>query len=204
MIEVPILEIRTFDVVVLMIVGALLEVVTKGILIGVKSKSQTERKADAKLHQLNFEAAKTRSLGPSAFVETSKLERQILTKEREIAKIAESRKDRSNRINGFIGRFGYLIYIVVFVSYYGLNVLSIDGTRVGDAAMIAMSSEEEKERATAFLQGFLFPLSYIGIGMRLARFGLPTPGFGALLVLWSAQTTVGKLIDGIEVLILNT
>jgi hypothetical protein len=60
----------------------------------------------------------------------------------------------------------------------------------------------EEDRALGFLQGFLFPLSYVGMGMKVARYGLHKAGMGALVVLWSSQVTAGKIIDGIEALIL--
>ena len=53
-----------------------------------KSKSSTERTLEQQLVQLNFETAQKRRLGPSAFVETSKLERQVLSKEKELAKLS--------------------------------------------------------------------------------------------------------------------
>jgi hypothetical protein len=64
-----------------------------------------------------------------------------------------------------------------------------------------LSQDEAKERASSYLQALLFPISYIGVGMRVSRFGLSAPGFGALVVLWSAQVTTAKIMDGIEWLI---
>lgn len=201
MIKVPILEIRTFDVWVLLLAGAVMEVVTKSLSIGVKVKSSGERSAEAQLEILNVETTKKRRLGPSAFVETSKLERKVLAKEKEIAEMAELRKKRTDNVAKWVKRFSFTIYALVFAFYYGHCILSIDGTRVGDEETILMSNDEEKERAISFLQGFLFPVSYIGVGMRVARLGLPAPGFGPLLVLWSAQVTIGNLMDGCEFLI---
>eukprot|EP00546_Thalassionema_frauenfeldii_P010638 CAMPEP_0178920064 /NCGR_PEP_ID=MMETSP0786-20121207/14793_1 /TAXON_ID=186022 /ORGANISM="Thalassionema frauenfeldii, Strain CCMP 1798" /LENGTH=101 /DNA_ID=CAMNT_0020594081 /DNA_START=146 /DNA_END=448 /DNA_ORIENTATION=+ len=98
MIKVPILEIRTFDVWVLLLAGAVTEVVTKSLSIGVKVKSLAERSAEAQLQILNVETTKKRRLGPSAFVETSKLERKVLAKEKEIAEMAELRKRRTDNV----------------------------------------------------------------------------------------------------------
>mmetsp|Transcript_18966 Transcript_18966/g.28115 ORF Transcript_18966/g.28115 Transcript_18966/m.28115 type:complete len:202 (+) Transcript_18966:130-735(+) len=201
MIKIPILEIRTFDIWVLLLVGTVMEVLTKSLYIGVKLKSSAERSAEAQMHVLNDELAKKRRLGPSAFVETSKLERKVLAKEKQISEMVDARKRRTEKIAKFVKQFSFTIYAVVFAFYYGHSILSIDGTRVGDETTIVMSNDEEKGRAIGFLQGFLFPLSYIGLGMRVARFGLPTPGFGPLLVLWGAQVTVGNLMDGFEFLI---
>jgi hypothetical protein len=198
MIAVPLLEVRTLDICALLLAGVLLELFTKGLVMRSKAKSSKERKAEKELFALNFEAAQKRRLGPSAFVETSKLERQVLAKEKDVATFAEQRKVQSERIAKLVKNASLVIYALVFFTYYSLSVLSIDGTRVGDVNSIVTTEKEEHERATAFLQGFLFPISYVGLGIKVARFGLPTPGFGALLVLWSSQVTTGTIMDGVE------
>ena len=87
--------------------------------------------------------------------------------------------------------------------YYTIPVLAIDGITANLAQDLDQGMvRSESEQATAYLQGFLFPLSYVGVGMRVARFGLSRPGIGALVVLWSSQTTVGKVLDGLEALLL--
>lgn len=198
MIAVPLLEVRTLDICALLLAGVLLELVTKGLVMRTKAKSSKEKRSEKELFALNFEAAQKRRLGPSAFVETSKLERQVLSKEKEVTTLVEQRKVKAVRIAKLVRNASLVIYALVFFSYYSLSVLSIDGTRVGDMDSIVTTEKEEHERATAFLQGFLFPISYVGIGIKVARFGLPTPGFGALLVLWSSQVTTGTIMDGVE------
>ena len=64
-----------------------------------------------------------------------------------------------------------------------------------------------EERAAALFRGVLFPISYVGFGMRFLRLGLPAAKHAAasircLVVLWLAQTTVGKLINCLELLLL--
>lgn len=87
------------------------------------------------------------------------------------------------------------IAAVVFVLYYGVALFTIESGRnhLGDY----------QEPAT-FLQRMLFPISYLGIGVRMARWGMVAEqaetSIGALVVLWSAQTTVGKLMDGFDAL----
>ena len=84
---IPLLEIRPFDIWFLLALGAIVEVLSRGLSYMTKSKSSTERTLEQQLVQLNFETAQKRRLGPSAFVETSKLERQVLSKEKELAKL---------------------------------------------------------------------------------------------------------------------
>jgi len=202
MISIPLLEIRTLDLWALLLGGVLLECISRGLVMVVKAKSSSEKRTAMDLFQLQFETAQKRRLGPSAFVETSKLERQVLAKEKALEEMIAVRKSRTERISKLVKNASLSFYGLVFVLYYSYSILSIDGTRLpGKDDGIVRTREEDAELATAFVQGLLFPLSYVGIGMRIARWGLPAPGFGALLVLWSAQVTTGKLIDGIELLV---
>ena len=56
--------------------------------------------------------------------------------------------------------------------------------------------------AASFWKGALFPLSYIGLGMKLSRFGLEkkVSSTGALVVFWSAQALVGNVYECLEAL----
>jgi hypothetical protein len=67
-----------------------------------------------------------------------------------------------------------------------------------------MTEAEGKDAAMAAFKTFLFPLSYVGVGIKLSQFGLTNPhsSLGALLVFWSAQMTVAKIMDGVEALML--
>ena len=201
MISIPLLEIRTLDIAVLLLVGFVWEAATRIILATVCAKSQAEQLADADLLQLQYVTAQKRRLGPPAFVETSKLERQVLAKEKALEEMVTIRNTRTTRIQKFVKNANLALYAFVFVLYYNLSVLSIDGTRVVAKDEIVRTPLEETELATSFMQGLLFPISFFGIGMRIARFGLPTPGFGALLVLWSSQVTVARIVDGLELLL---
>jgi hypothetical protein len=161
--------------------------------MAVKAKSSTEKRTAMDLFQLQFETAQKRRLGPSAFVETSKLERQVLAKEKALEEMIAVRKSRTERISKVMKNATMSFYGLVFVLYYSYSILSVDGTRLpGKDDGIVRTREEDAELATAFVQGLLFPLSYVGIGMRIARWGLPAPGFGALLVLWSAASYSGE------------
>jgi hypothetical protein len=60
------------------------------------------------------------------------------------------------------------------------------------------------EVAAAYTQAMLFPISYFGFGIRVAKFGLSNASaIPALLVMWSAQETISKIMDGVEALMLS-
>ena len=111
-------------------------------------------------------------------------------------------------------RSGIAFNIIIFILYYSIPVLLVNGANVTPSGImnnlvsglsvmeIPTIFHDEEENAAGFLQAFLFPISYVGIGMKIARFGLPKAAIGAMLVMWSAQVTVGKLMDGIEAMLL--
>ena len=201
MFVIPILEIRTIDIALLLLVGFAWEAATRILIATFRSKSRQEKLGDEQLMQLQYEASLKRRLGPSAFVETSKLERQILAKEKALEQLVTARNERTTRISKFVRNANMSLYGLVFVLYYNLSILSIDGTQLGAKDEIIRTPQEEKELAASFMQGLLFPISFVGLGMRVARFGLPTPGFGPLVILWSSQVTMAKIMDGVELLL---
>lgn len=198
---IPVLEIRPIDMVVLLIGGAVLEVLTKALLISGRKKSSTQKALEKELLLLQFETAKKRRLGPPAFVETSKLERKCLQKEKEIATLQEARTARTQVYQKLVKNVSLTVYLLIFILYYGIPMVSLDGNQV-DSDDLASTSEE---RARGFLNGLLFPISYIGIGVKIAKIGFPSEqvGIGALVVLWSSQATVGKLLDVVEAVLLQ-
>lgn len=203
---IPLEEVRPLDIWVLLGVGACYEVMTRTMAYLAKSKSKHERGSEQELRTLRFETAKKRRLGPSAFVETSKLERSVLAKEKELAKQQEARKIQSTRIQQIIRNFGLALYAFVFMIYYGIPLLVIDGMGVSSTTNSDLETElleSSDKRAAAFLRAILFPISYVGIGLKFARLGVENPAssIGALVVLWSGQVTVGKIIDCIEMLL---
>jgi hypothetical protein len=89
---------------------------------------------------------------------------------------------------------------LIFFLYYSIPILSIGA---GPPVPNAIGTFESPRAYTGRL---LFPLSYAGMGIRLSRFGMMPEhaevSIGALVVLWSAQVTVGKLMDGLDALVL--
>mmetsp|Transcript_18932 Transcript_18932/g.22622 ORF Transcript_18932/g.22622 Transcript_18932/m.22622 type:complete len:116 (-) Transcript_18932:76-423(-) len=111
-----------------------------------------------------------------------------------------------------VTNLGRVLNVILFFSYYGIPLLNVDGFRltVDHPAMEADGSRgggEEVDLAMAgsYLNGILFPLSYVGAGMRLSRFGLQdkASSVAALIVYWSAQVMVGKTYECVETLMLR-
>jgi hypothetical protein len=138
--------------------------------------------------------------GFSAFVETSKLERQVLAEEKAMSQIYQDRKAQLTVIKKLFKNIGLALSFVIFFVYYGIPVVTMDGSLIETNEIL--SAEGASLKGAAFTKAFMFPISYVGLGMRLSRWGLENPSnsIGALLVLWSAQTTVGKIMDGVEAL----
>jgi hypothetical protein len=85
-------HIRVNDVWLLLAVGTLYEVGCRLFLLMSRMKSHSLRRKEAELSLLQMETDQKRKLGPQAFVETSKLERQVLARELELQKIYANRK----------------------------------------------------------------------------------------------------------------
>lgn len=149
--------------------------------------------------------------GPSAFVETSKLERKVLSLEKTLKDEDEVRKTNVQKMEKTWKRLSYVVSGIIFLIYYGIPVLTIDGVRIplvnpdlvaglGEEAAAAESGVDVVH-ATAFMKGIMFPLSYVGMGMKISKLGLGDIkhcSTGALVVFWSAQVMTGKLFDCFE------
>lgn len=86
-------KIRVNDIWFLLAIGAVYELGCRlYVLFLVKMKPNALLKKEHDLKQLTIRTNNARKLGPSAFVETSKLERQVLSFEKELNSIYEHRK----------------------------------------------------------------------------------------------------------------
>ncbi len=86
-------HIRINDVWLLLFVGAAYELLCRSyILFAIKLKSTAVLQKECTLQQMTNKTNQLRKLGPSSFVETSKLERQVLALEKELSSIYEQRK----------------------------------------------------------------------------------------------------------------
>eukprot|EP00934_Nitzschia_sp_Nitz4_P005829 Nitzschia sp. Nitz4//scaffold130_size63480//6421//7002//NITZ4_006238-RA/size63480-processed-gene-0.74-mRNA-1//1//CDS//3329535156//5819//frame0 len=189
----------------LLVCGAVWELVVRGWLMTLKKKPASIRKREAQWKQLERQVKKSRDLGPQAFVETAKLERQHLSEGKELESLAEQRKASVAQWEGRFRSMNMAIYTLIFVVFYGVPVMELTADRIAPLGGELLTLEQAQTLATKSMQGFLFPLSYVGFALRIAKFGLPSPqtSIGALLVFWSSQTTVNMIADGVEALYMS-
>lgn len=203
--EIPLASIRSADMFLLLVAGATWEILLRAILWNHKKKPTSVKLRELKLKDLEKKVKISRDKGIPAFVETSKLERQMLAEEKELAALAEARQadlavweKLSRNLN--LG----LCAIILFV-YYGIPLLEFSPLMVTPPNSGELFTVEQAAvAAERAMQSFLFPLSFVGIGVRISKWGLANPksSVGALLVFWSAQTTMSKILDGVEALLL--
>uniref|UniRef100_A0A7S2W1A2 Uncharacterized protein n=1 Tax=Eucampia antarctica TaxID=49252 RepID=A0A7S2W1A2_9STRA len=207
--EIPVDIIRSNDILLLLAMGGAMEITTRGLSYLSKSRSSAEISHRKDLYHLRNETAMKQRLGPSAFVETSKLERQVLVKEKELTQLEEARNKRRLLMKNLLKKFGWLMNIAIFIFYYGLPVLTINGMRVVELAGEVVSTQDpeilESSKAAWFFKTVFFPLSFIG--MKLSTFGVDTKirgsSIGALVVYWSAKAFCGKMYECLEALIIQ-
>jgi hypothetical protein len=146
------------------------------------------------LRYLKLETNKLRAQGQPTFVETSKMERKLLAKEKEVEKIQSNYEVKLARFKRLRKRVTYILYALVLVSYYQSPVL-----RVGSSS--SLGSEGGHEGDHNYLKGMLFPLSAIGIGNKIAHFGCGKGGLSAMMVFWSGEVITDKVMECILTLI---
>ncbi len=192
------------DMLVLLVAGAAWEVILRAILWKHKNKPTSTKVREIKLKELERRVRKSRDLGPSAFVETSKLERQQLAEEKALATLAEERQADLASWKKLSRNLNIGVCTIIFFAFYGIPLLEFMPDFVTPRAGELLTTEEAVKIAESSMQAFLFPLSLIGVAIKASKWGLPNPksSVGALLVFWSAQTTMGKIIDGIEALMI--
>jgi hypothetical protein len=197
----PIGAVRPYDILILLAIGATFELVTRILLVSYKRKPASMRKREYALKDLDKRMRKSRTLGSHAFVETSKMERELLAEEKSLTDLAETRQKAVEKNQKLIGRIGMALNFVVFLCWYGVPVMEFSGDRVLSPGVL-LSRKDSAEAAISAFTSYLFPLSYLGMGVRISKLGLANPraSTGALLVVWAAQMTVGKLMDGVEAL----
>lgn len=198
--QIPYLIVHSADIVLLLSIGAAYELLIRLYKHKNERRTSHERKINAHLATLKYEAARKRALGPSAFVETAKLERAVLATEKELTKISDERETRTAAAAKRIKTLNLIVNILVMLAYWGVAMVAIDGSKIQDASgEDELNEMTDDERAAAFWKGFLFPLSYHGLGYKIAQYGIDSEKrascVGALAVFWSARVTIGEIAD---------
>ncbi|KAL3761026.1 hypothetical protein ACHAWU_001815 [Discostella pseudostelligera] len=198
--NIPYKIVHTGDIVMLLTLGFVYELVMRIYQNSNARRTPQERKLKIHLATLRYEAAKKRALGPSAFVETAKLERAVLATEKELNKLVEEREARTARVAKLVKKCNYATNVLVILAYWGVAIVAIDGARLYKANND--SSDEiitDTEHAAAFWKGFMFPLPYNGMAYKIAQLGIDSamkPScLGALIVVWAARVTSGELFE---------
>lgn len=186
-------QIRTTDIWLMLAVGALWEALCRTLLLLVRKKSPSFIKQQAMVEKLEKNVQQKRKLGPGSFVETSKLERQLLAEEKTLTNMQTKRKQSAEALERLLLRHGNMILaFFIFILYYGVPLLTIDHLEIELATFLD---------ASTYFKTLLFPLSLVGMGMKISRLGfgdVAQSSVGALVALWSAQVTVGKLFDAAD------
>lgn len=199
--QVPLGHLRPNDILLLLALGAIWEVVIRVMLIKFKAKPQKLLKREIDVKLLQKKVTVFRNKGPSAFVETSKLERQLLAEEKALAETSEQRKAALATMEQRAKVATYVVSGLIFLLWYSVPILEFAGRRV--EAKEVLNAQEGQEMANTAFKAFLFPISFVGVGLKLSKWGLlnPQASSGALLAFWSAQTTVAKLMDAVDALV---
>ena len=203
----PLGSLRPKDIALLLAAGAVCETTTRVVIMWLRAKPQKVlHDKEQALKVLQYETAQKRRLGPSAFVETSKLERQVLKQEQELAELYTARKNRVKRAEQFFKNLILVISMFVFFIYFGIPIITLEGSKLQEYWQTdhLWDQKEAEAAASRWYTAAFFPISYVGLGLRMSRFGLEAPysSVGALLVFWSSQVTVGKIMEGLEALVL--
>ena len=197
---IPYTIVHSTDIALLLTFGFVYEIVIRLCRHKNETRSSRERKVNIHLATLRYEAAKKRVLGPSAFVETAKLERAVLATEKELDKLKNGREERSARTAKLIKKCNLFTNVSVILMYYGVAMLAIDGSRIIDEN-VGLNDEiiSDVERASSFWKGLFFPLTYHGMGYKIAQYGIESSMrascIGALAVFWAARTTTGEMFE---------
>lgn len=172
-------------------------------MIFAKRKSSSLIKKEDQFFKLQYETHKKRQLGPSAFVETSKLERQLLSLDKELQQIYQDRQVSKAKMEKILLKYGRnIVALLVFMFYYGVPIVTFSGGHT-DGDILSL----DEKISSSFYKAILFPLSVIGLGFKISRWGMEEEikgtSIGGLVVMWTGQVTMGQIMDGIEAMVLS-
>jgi hypothetical protein len=88
---------------------------------------------------------------------------------------------------------------LIFFLYYGVPIVSMQASPFD----FGFATGDTFVDSGMFLKRFLFPITYVGMGVKLSRWGMSSPeeaacSIGALAVMWSAQVTMGQIMDAVD------
>ena len=198
--EIPYIIVHTGDILLLLTFGLVYELAVRVYQHKNERRTAHERHVGTQLATLRYEAARKRAMGPSAFVETAKLERAVLATQKESEKLTQAREARKARAAKLVKRCNQACNLLVMATYWGIAMVAVDGSRLGDTGSDSFDIEDSHtDRASNLWKGLFFPLSYNGLNYKIAQFGIDgdmRPScVGALAVVWAARVTTGECVD---------
>ena len=104
---IPLGEIRPLDLVLLLTTGSLWELMSRICVLSYSCKSSSLRQREYAFQQLQHLTRQKQKEGPSAFVETSKLERQVLSEEKALSQTYQDRKARLTVVQKLLQNIGW-------------------------------------------------------------------------------------------------
>jgi hypothetical protein len=190
----PLLFVNVADVSAILVLAAVLTFIKHAVLFfGFNRPYEKSLRGQMRvLRHLRVETMKLRSKGLAAFVETSKMERKMLAKEKELQELQEAHKKRMELAKKVIKRMHYILYFLVFLAYYKTPVIRVSGNN---------PDYETDGGDRTFVKGMLFPHSMIGMGNKVANYGMGNGGIGSLMVYYSAEVTVGRILGCLEIIL---
>lgn len=122
------------DLWLLLAIGFGWEFLARLYLVMIKQKPARVLKKEDELYVVSQKVNTYRNLGPSAFVECSKLERQQNALQKELRETYASRKTTFQQREKLLLRYGnMLLAFMVFILYYGTPVVTIEGVEEVDS-----------------------------------------------------------------------
>jgi hypothetical protein len=185
-------QVRAVDVLFLLLFGALSELSLRGVVLSVKRKPASLRRKEDQFFKLEYDTNVLRNKGPTAFVETSKSERQLLALDKELQQLYQNRSEQRAVMEKYCMRYiRTALSVVVFLVYYGVAVVHFSGVEADKSIEVPM----------------FFPLSVAEVGFRMiSKWGLEegaASGLGALVVMWAGSGFVAQVMEAVEHLVLQ-
>jgi hypothetical protein len=189
-------HVRTLDLLFLLSLGAASEIAFRGIVLLIKKKPSSLVAKENNYAKLQHNTDRLRKMGPPAFVECSKSERQLLALDKELLQLYQQRQVQREQVVKVFSYARNLLSVLVFILYRGVAVLSFSG--FADPGTLENKS---------ILVPMLFPISVVGLGFKISKWGLEETAMGdgiaALIPFWAGSTFVSQIFDGVEHLILK-
>jgi len=160
---------------------------------GIQRPYKSKLKAQMRiLRALRYETIKLRAKGLVAFVETSKMERKLLAKEKEIEELQAKQTKRMQLFQKWAKRLSNVTYLILFVLYFKTPLIRVAGIQPD------LQTDGGDWR---FTKGMLFPHSMMGLGNKIANYGMGNGGIGALMVYFSTEVSVGRFLECCEIIL---